>query len=106
MQCPRCSAPLRERPTGPRWLRFFECKSCCAAFEIVVERHFEPCAHNPQGKFLRHTFSLRLGRSPKRVHKRFLSRREAVYRRLRESEPRNLAIRGDLRDSSLRRSET
>ena len=97
LDCPRCGAPLQEKATGPRWLRFFECKSCCAAFELVIERHFEPCAHNPQGKFLRHTFTLRPGRSRKRAHKGFLPRREAIYRRLMEWEPTNFAIRDDLR---------
>jgi hypothetical protein len=95
MPCPRCDAPLREKPTGSRWLRFFECKGCCLAFEIVVERHFEPCGHNPKKKFMRHTFTLRLGRTPN--HNRALSRRESIYRRLIESDAVNFAIRGDLR---------
>jgi hypothetical protein len=104
MNCPRCGAPLCERPTGPRWLRFFECRQCCLVFEIVVERHLEPCGHNPKRKFMRHTFALQLGRT--RNHRGVLSRRESVYRRLIEGDARNFAIRGDLSGWRLRRSRT
>lgn len=98
MSCSRCGDPLRERLTGPRWLRFFECKACCLAFEIVVERHFEPCGHDVKRKFMRTTFTLRLGRTPS--HKGTLSRRESIYRRLIEGDAANFAIRDDLRRRS------
>lgn len=104
MNCPRCGAPLCERPTGPRWLRFFECRQCCLVFEIAVERHFESCGHNPKRKFMRHAFALRLGRTPNR--RGWLSRRESIRRRLMERDLTTFAIRGDLSGSRLRRSRT
>ncbi len=62
--CPRCGSPLIERNRARKWLPFFECQGCFLTFELVTERHFEPCGHNPQAKFLRHTLSLQAGRTP------------------------------------------
>jgi hypothetical protein len=63
MLCPRCSATLRERGPNRRWMRFFECHECYLTFELVTERHREPCGHDPSARFLRHTTSLQPGRT-------------------------------------------
>jgi hypothetical protein len=64
--CPRCGAPLREEGPSWKWLRFFECVQCFCAFELVAEKHYEPCSPQSQfTKFLRHTFTLQPGRTPR-----------------------------------------
>jgi hypothetical protein len=65
MHCPRCEAPLLEQGPNRKWLRFFECEQCWLAFQPVAERHFEPCGHNPNAKFLRFTTTLQPGRTPR-----------------------------------------
>ena len=65
MDCPRCGTPLQERGPNRQWLQFFECGQCWLAFEVNVERHFEPCSSDPQAKFLRHIWTLQPGRTPR-----------------------------------------
>jgi len=60
--CPRCDGPLREMHANRKWRRFFSCGECWTTFEPVVENHFELCCHG-RSKFLRHTVTLRPGRT-------------------------------------------
>lgn len=39
MDCPRCGSALEESEPTHRWEQHFECRQCCLAFELVMERH-------------------------------------------------------------------
>jgi len=64
MNCPRCGFPLCKKGPTRRWQIYFECEDCCVAFELIMEQHMRPSDSVPQGRFLKHTWTLCQGRTP------------------------------------------
>jgi hypothetical protein len=60
-------AKKREHGLAGEWRQYFECRECCLAFELVIERHMKPCGkHLPGGEFMRRTGTIATGYT---VHK-------------------------------------